>query len=51
MEGVTGTTTSGWFFDSGCSMHLTGVGLNLKNIEECPAGKVTFCDRKRAKVL
>ncbi|CAM8904112.1 unnamed protein product [Rhodiola kirilowii] len=40
-----------WFFDSGCSRHMTGVRENLTNLRQIDGHHVTFGDGKRARVL
>ncbi|XP_019101810.1 PREDICTED: uncharacterized protein LOC109133274 [Camelina sativa] len=36
--------TEPWFFDSGCSRHMTGTKSNLQNIKKLKGGTVTFRD-------
>ncbi|XP_019093239.1 PREDICTED: uncharacterized protein LOC109129445 [Camelina sativa] len=36
--------TKPWFFDSGCSRHMTGTKSNLQNIKKLKGGTVTFGD-------
>ncbi|XP_010424168.2 PREDICTED: uncharacterized protein LOC104709216 [Camelina sativa] len=33
-----------WFFDSGCSRHMTGTKSNLQNIKKLKGGTITFGD-------
>lgn len=33
-----------WYFDSGCSCHMTGNSLLFTKINECRTGRVTFGD-------
>ena len=33
-----------WYFDSGCSRHMTGARKNLKDIKPLKGGRVTFGD-------
>ena len=44
-------TTEDWYFDSGCSRHMTGQKGLLKNIETCPSRHVTFGDGVKGKIL
>ncbi|CAA7021251.1 unnamed protein product [Microthlaspi erraticum] len=34
--------TGPWYFDSGCSRHMTGVKENLQEVKKLKGGKVTF---------
>ncbi|XP_010457015.1 PREDICTED: uncharacterized protein LOC104738554 [Camelina sativa] len=36
--------TEPWFFDSGCSRHMTGTKSNLQNIKKLKGGTITFGD-------
>ncbi|CAM8914236.1 unnamed protein product [Rhodiola kirilowii] len=40
-----------WYFDSGCSRHMTGVQENLTNLRPIDGHHVTFGDGKKARVL
>ena len=40
-----------WYFDSGCSRHMTGTLECLENVEEIQGGKVTFGDGDQGKIL
>ncbi|XP_013713550.2 uncharacterized protein LOC106417262 [Brassica napus] len=40
-----------WYFDSGCSRHMTGTLECLENVEEIQGGKVTFGDGGQGKIL
>ena len=33
-----------WYFDSGCSRHMTGARKNLRDIKPLKGGRVTFGD-------
>ncbi|CAA0813882.1 Unknown protein, partial [Striga hermonthica] len=45
------TSNSDWYFDSGCSRHMTGLRSNLTNIMPGPSSSVTFGDGAKNKVL
>ncbi|CAA7039083.1 unnamed protein product [Microthlaspi erraticum] len=36
------TTQELWYFDSGCSRHMTGMKENLQDVKQLKGGKVTF---------
>jgi hypothetical protein len=40
-----------WYFDSGCSRHMTGKISYLENIRPCDRGYVTFGDGGKGKIL
>ncbi|KAA0063069.1 putative leucine-rich repeat-containing protein [Cucumis melo var. makuwa] len=40
-----------WYFDSGCSRHMTGNASFFTNFKECSAGHVMFEDGVRGKIL
>ncbi|XP_012840500.1 PREDICTED: uncharacterized protein LOC105960834 [Erythranthe guttata] len=43
-------TTNSWYFDSGCSKHMTGVPNQLKNLQNVSGGQVTLGDGNKALV-
>ncbi|XP_012847829.1 PREDICTED: uncharacterized protein LOC105967762 [Erythranthe guttata] len=45
------STTNDWYFDSGCSRHMTGVKEFLKNYQQITGGAVTFGNGKKGEVL
>ncbi|CAA0811568.1 Zinc knuckle (CCHC-type) family protein, partial [Striga hermonthica] len=45
------TSNSDWYFDSGCSCHMTGLRSNLTNIMHVSSSSVTFGDGAKNKVL
>ncbi|CAA0819381.1 Unknown protein, partial [Striga hermonthica] len=45
------TSNSDWYFDSGCSRHMTGLRSNLTNIMPVSSSSVTFGDGAKNKVL
>lgn len=46
-----GTSSSDiWYFDSGCSQHMTGERHFFKNIRSCNNGNVVFCDGSKGRV-
>jgi hypothetical protein len=46
-----GTSSSDiWYFDSGCSRHMTGENIFLKNIRHCNDGYVVFGDGSKRRV-
>ncbi|XP_012852378.1 PREDICTED: uncharacterized protein LOC105971989 [Erythranthe guttata] len=45
------STTNDWYFDSGCSRHMTGVKEFLKNYQQITGGAVTFGNGKNGEVL
>jgi len=40
-----------WYFNSGCSRHMTGVNSFFENIRFCDSGYVTFGDGGKGKIL
>jgi len=40
-----------WYFDSGCSRHMTGKISYIENIRHCEKGFVTFGDGDKGKIL
>ena len=36
------TAREDWYFDNGCSRHMTGEGSFLNNVKSCSKGNVTF---------
>ncbi|GAA0141567.1 hypothetical protein LIER_42664 [Lithospermum erythrorhizon] len=45
------TVWTGWYFDSGCSMHMTGNKAHLTNIEEVKTDYVTFGGGEKDKII
>ncbi|XP_024019486.1 uncharacterized protein LOC112091030 [Morus notabilis] len=45
------STTNSWYFESGCSRHMTGERSFLKNFKSLTDGHVTFGDGVKGKVL
>ena len=45
------TTGNDWYFDSGCSRHMTGVQAFLSNIKPYSNCHVTFGDGVKAKII
>ncbi|XP_024019817.1 uncharacterized protein LOC112091153 [Morus notabilis] len=45
------STTNSWYFDSGCSRHMTGERSLLKNFKSLTDGHVTFGDGVKGRVL
>nr|GMC60538.1 uncharacterized protein LOC109187072 [Ipomoea batatas] len=46
-----GKDTSVWYFDSGCSRHMTGNPNNLENIHYKSEGHVTFGDGEKGQII
>jgi len=40
-----------WYFDSGCSRHMTGKNSYFENMRSCDRGYVTFGDESKGKIL
>jgi hypothetical protein len=40
-----------WYFDSGCSRHMTGVGKFLKDMKSYSSSFVTFGDGAKGEIL
>ncbi|KAL1193575.1 Retrovirus-related Pol polyprotein from transposon RE1 [Cardamine amara subsp. amara] len=50
-ENASGTSENEeWYFDSGCSRHMTGTQEHLVDFERISAGRVTFGDGARGKI-
>ena len=39
-----------WYFDNGCSRHITGKNCHIENIRPCEKGYVTFGDGGKGKI-
>ena len=44
-------STNSWYFDSGCSKHMTGDKIFLKDYQAIVVGHVTFRDGVKGRVL
>ena len=44
-------TTNDWYFDSGCSRHMTGEKSYLNEYQNMPDGHVSFSDGRKGCVL
>ena len=45
------TTNNIWYFDSGCSRHMTGDKNMFTSLNDYNGGSVTFGDGKKGKVI
>ncbi|KAA0040865.1 gag-pol polyprotein [Cucumis melo var. makuwa] len=45
------TTDDAWYFDSGCSKHMTGNRSYFTNLIDCVTGHVTFGDGAKEKII
>ncbi|TYK27585.1 putative mitochondrial protein [Cucumis melo var. makuwa] len=45
------THVDAWYFDSGCSRHMTGNRSFFTDLEECASGHVTFRDGVKGKII
>lgn len=45
------SSTEDWYFDSGCSRHITGVKTFLVNLKTYTNSYVTFDDSGKGKIL
>ncbi|KAA0035514.1 gag-pol polyprotein [Cucumis melo var. makuwa] len=45
------THIDAWYFDSGCSRHMTGNQSFFTELEECTSGHVTFGDRAKGRII
>ena len=45
------TSTEDWYFDSGCSRHMTDDRSYFSELKECPSGHVTFGDGAKGRIL
>ncbi|XP_056853712.1 uncharacterized protein LOC130503085 [Raphanus sativus] len=45
-----GQEETSWYFDSGCSRHMTGTADYLEKVQEITSGKVTFGDGGQGKI-
>ncbi|MCH79439.1 gag-protease polyprotein [Trifolium medium] len=45
------SSSEDWYFDSGCSKHMTGVGEYLKNVKPHSTSYVTFGDEAKGQIL
>ncbi|GAA0174825.1 hypothetical protein LIER_28135 [Lithospermum erythrorhizon] len=45
------TAWTGWYFDGGCSRHMTGNKAHLTNIEDVKTDCVTFGGREKGKII
>ncbi|KAA0045248.1 gag-pol polyprotein [Cucumis melo var. makuwa] len=45
------THVDAWYFDSGCSRHMTGNQSFFTELEECASGHVTFGDGAKGKII
>ena len=45
------SSVDSWYFDSGCSKHMTGENKFLKDVLTCTEGHVTFGDGIKGRVL
>ena len=44
-------TIDAWYFDSGCSRHMTGNRSFFSELKECTSGHVTFGDGVRGRII
>ncbi|TYK19192.1 gag-pol polyprotein [Cucumis melo var. makuwa] len=45
------TVDDAWYFDSGCSKHMTGNRSYFTNLNDCVTGHVTFGDGAKGKII
>ena len=45
------STADDWYFNSGCSRHMTGNRAFFSKLKECTSGHMTFGDGARGKIL
>ena len=45
------TPVDAWYFDSGCSRHMTGNRSFFTELEECASGLFTFGDGAKGRII
>ncbi|KAA0047401.1 Receptor-like protein 12 [Cucumis melo var. makuwa] len=51
LTSVKSPNSSDWYFDSGCSRHMTGNADFFSDLSECKAGSVVFGDGGKGKII